>query len=411
MKRALAVSLHFPAAEQAVQGVFQRLDVGMRALAANVDVVDFLCLDTPHRATSPQLLVDWGAALRKRWGDNVVLHHRPVQRTDGLGGRRNFLRGLFDARHVLPLARVLHEDARAALAEALQWQPDLVFAHRLGSMAALCQLPRPAVAMPVVFDLDDVEHVVFARQAWHSPGGRGRKALLHWGALWNCERRAIGRASVTLVCSEADRRRLAGGGRRIEVLPNSVVVPPVAAGGTDATPTITFVGTYDYGPNVDAGRTLLRDVFPAVAAALPQARLRLVGTRPDRLLAGSTPPAGVTCTGFVDDLAAEYARASVVCCPIRAGSGTRIKILEAAAHGCAVVSTTLGAEGLDLEPGREILIADTTEALAAACVELLRDRARAQALGRAARARVAALYDRGAAESRLRSVFERELGR
>lgn len=415
MSRALAVSLHFPADGQAVHGVYQRLDVAMRALAATFDDVDFLCLDTPHRPVSPGLLADWSQALRSRWGDNVTLQHCPVQRTEGHGGRKRFIQGIFDYSRILPLAKVMQPAVVAALQEALAVGPDLVFAHRLSAMAALGPLTADVVQVPVVFDLDDLEYVSFVRRTLLSQDQREKWRLLHFGSLLACERRAIRRAAVTLVCSEEDRRRLQRWPVRagnVEVLRNSVSIPSGwPAPSPPATPTVTFVGTFDYKPNADAALTLLHEVFPRVAAQVPGVRLRLVGARPDRVPRSTAASAAVTFTGFVPDLAAEYAQTSVVCCPIKSGSGTRIKILEAAAYGLPVVSTRLGAEGLEFKPGHEIALADTPEELAAECVQLLRDPGRARRMGLAARAQVGALYDRAAAEAGLRALFERERNR
>jgi len=113
----------------------------------------------------------------------------------------------------------------------------------------------------------------------------------------------------------------------------------------------------------------------------------------------------VSFLGFVDDLDSWYARARVVCCPISHGSGTRVKIIEAAAHARAIVSTSMGAEGLNFRDGREILLRESPSALADACVELLNDPSRADHLGRAARARAAERYERSAVVTQLAGIF------
>jgi glycosyltransferase involved in cell wall biosynthesis len=113
----------------------------------------------------------------------------------------------------------------------------------------------------------------------------------------------------------------------------------------------------------------------------------------------------VSFAGFVGDLAPWYRSARVVCCPIYHGSGTRVKIIEAAAHAKAIVSTRLGAEGLEFEDGREIMLRDTPQALADACVQLLQSASSAQRMGLAARARAAELYEHGAIVRRLERIF------
>jgi glycosyltransferase involved in cell wall biosynthesis len=266
----------------------------------------------------------------------------------------------------------------------------------------------------VIFDLDDIEHIAFRRRLTQASNLAERMQSLHLGALLSCERRALRAASMTLVCSALDKQRLHGAPHyvsRVEVLPNSIVMPTQTAARNGGAPTISFVGTFDYRPNVAAALELMHEIFPRVAARVPDAQLRLVGAHPERVLCGSAAPAGVTCTGFVPDIAAEYARASVVCCPIRAGSGTRVKILEAAAYSLPVVSTTLGAEGIDLVPEREVLLADDVDGLADSCVRLLQSPVLARTLGAAARDKVATVHERAAAEAQLRSLIAQELAR
>jgi len=109
----------------------------------------------------------------------------------------------------------------------------------------------------------------------------------------------------------------------------------------------------------------------------------------------------VEVTGVVPRLEPLYARTTVACAPIHAGGGTRLKILEAAAFGRPVVSTRLGAEGLDLRDGEEIVLRDDARGFAAACCRLMSEPAESRRVGEAARRRVAALYERTEVVSRL----------
>jgi glycosyltransferase involved in cell wall biosynthesis len=160
-----------------------------------------------------------------------------------------------------------------------------------------------------------------------------------------------------------------------------------------------------YQPNAQAADTLVRDIWPIVRARVPHARLIIAGARPELLQSYGTADSSVTFTGFVEDLAALYAQARVVCCPIFYGSGIRTKIVEAAAHARAVVSSTLGAEGLAFENDSEIVVRDGVAALAAECVRLLEDALAAERLGTAARARARADYDREAVVFKLERLF------
>ena len=98
----------------------------------------------------------------------------------------------------------------------------------------------------------------------------------------------------------------------------------------------------------------------------------------------SNPP-GVEFTGFVEDIQKLYKRSRVVCCPILAGGGTRIKIIEAAAYEKPIVTTTIGLEGIKMSDGKEVLIRDDAKSFSKACVQLLKDRTLCERLGKAAR--------------------------
>jgi glycosyltransferase involved in cell wall biosynthesis len=129
-------------------------------------------------------------------------------------------------------------------------------------------------------------------------------------------------------------------------------------------------GNLRYGPNMQAARILVNEVAPRVRAAFPGLRVRLVGVAPPSLEQLHAPP-GVTVTGYVPDLSHELARADILAVPLRSGSGTRIKIIEAFAHGVPVVATPVARDGIDAHDGTHLLIRDDPETFAAACIELL----------------------------------------
>jgi glycosyltransferase involved in cell wall biosynthesis len=220
------------------------------------------------------------------------------------------------------------------------------------------------------------------------------------------EIQAIRLATATFVCSEKDRRYLARlvGPDRVRTVVNSVRFPAVAAPDVSE-PLVLFVGSMGYRPNAHAADALVQKIWPSVHARIPQARLVIIGSQPE--LAASHPPRdpSVTFAGFVEDLDPWYRRARVICCPIRYGAGTRVKIIEAAAHAKAIISTHLGAEGLGFQDGREIALRDTTAELADECVHLLRDARAAEQLGAAAQAAARATYDRSAVLEHLARIF------
>jgi len=145
--------------------------------------------------------------------------------------------------------------------------------------------------------------------------------------------------------------------------------------------------------NLGAGMRVLQDL-PRVHRAMPAARLIIAGPAPERIPSYRAGVPGVEFAGFVDDLDVLYRRSRVACAPIQCGGGTRIKIVEAAAYGKPIVATRIGAEGLELRDGHELLLRDDPESFANACLELLEDSSLCARLGLRARAKVEELYNR-----------------
>ena len=138
---------------------------------------------------------------------------------------------------------------------------------------------------------------------------------------------------------------------------------------------IVSLGTLRYPPNADGIRWFAREVFPLVCREIPQATLTIIGKNPPpdfREMAASQPER-FTVTGYVPDLVPHLERAAVMVVPVRAGSGMRVRILEALAQGLPMVTTTIGLEGIDAVPGEDVLVADTVADYAAAVIRLLRD--------------------------------------
>jgi glycosyltransferase involved in cell wall biosynthesis len=163
------------------------------------------------------------------------------------------------------------------------------------------------------------------------------------------------------VCSELDRARL--GADAVRVLPN-VVEPATRAERRGGSFTFLFVGNLDYYPNGDAVRWFARAVLPALRERAP-APFRVV------VVGGGEAPPELEHTGAVGDVGPCYAAADVAIVPLRAGGGTRIKVLEAFAHGVPVVSPPIGAEGLEAEDGEHLLLGADAEGFAHRCAELM----------------------------------------
>ena len=217
-----------------------------------------------------------------------------------------------------------------------------------------------------------------------------------------------------LVCSERDRAAVAArsGHPAVVAAPNGVRRPepsPVAAAPADGMLRVLFVGSLGYAPNVDAATILCRHVLPRLRARLGRdVAVDVVGSQPPPGVVELGRIPGVTVHPDVPQVAPFYARAHAAVLPIRAGGGTRLKVLEAFAHGVPVVSTTIGAEGLAVEPGRHLLVADDPDALAAATANVLEDAALGTRLRAAALALIATRYDATLVADGIQALF-REL--
>ena len=221
-------------------------------------------------------------------------------------------------------------------------------------------------------------------------------SLVQWLRLRRYEAQTCRRADRVLAVSEADAAALQAlvPGLDVTIVPNGIdtrtytPTPP-----HPHTPTLVFTGTMDFRPNVDAVLWFARKVLPRIRAEVPEAHFLVVGQRPHRRLDKLRSDPAVTLTGWVEDTRPYIAQAAVYVAPLRIGGGTRLKLLEAMAMGKAVVATRLGAEGYPVTNGRELLLADTPSAFAAAVVSLLRAPERRAELGRTARTFVEQHYD------------------
>ncbi|MGE5384605.1 MAG: glycosyltransferase [Betaproteobacteria bacterium] len=400
--RVLFISKNFPAEPDIqVHGLFGRLRTlvqGAASSGARLKLLFFVDDLAPYAGTA---LESWRQRMQTYFGVELELAFALVEPYDpsvrGVGG---VLRGAFSMFAQANYARMAGDAQRDAVEKALAENPDLVFVHRLFCMPPLMRARRP---LPRVFlDMDDIEHVAFSRSIAQPPVWRSKFLLyLQVPALIRGERQAVRLTEKTFVCSRLDVEKLKaiGGAGRAAVLPNSVAFPPLAP--PAEAPTLLFLGTFLYPPNVHAMEYMLDKVWPLVRAQIPAARLVIGGNKPEEIRHFAQPPAGVDFAGFIPSLDDAYAAARAVVCPVLSGGGTRVKIVEAAAYARAVVSTTLGMEGLDFTADKEILIGDTPEAFAAHCVQLLSDLPRAEQIGLAARRKAQTIYDKAAVVERI----------
>jgi glycosyltransferase involved in cell wall biosynthesis len=244
----------------------------------------------------------------------------------------------------------------------------------------------------------------------------GAYSLAQWAKLRRFERQALSTADLVLAVSKGDAQvfRALGAQARIGVVPNGVDTATFsrpAMGGTGATsfdgPALVFSGTLDFRPNVDAVIWFAREVLPLIQARCPTARFVVVGRRPGPALRALADAGRLTLTGEVADARPFIAGAAVYVVPMRIGGGVRLNLLEALALEAALVTTSLGGEGVEgLTDGEHCLLADSVEDFAAATLRLIGDRALGRALGAAGRTLVCRSYDWRAIVARLEALYD-----
>jgi polysaccharide biosynthesis protein PslH len=323
--------------------------------------VELLPLDLPEVASFPDVLAYAANALTRR--PYQISRHCPRQ----VGRRLREL--LHDGRYDLVVCDFL------LTASVMHWEsqiPTVIFAHNVD-----------AVIWRRRFLVDK-------RPLWR---------LVAWRESWvmaRAERYYTKLASHVLTVSEDDRRAFTEHvpGEKVTAIPTGVDLeyfrPGQAVRRSDM---LVFTGTMDWMPNEDAILYFCSTILPLIRECVPNARLRVVGRNPTRkILALQERDSRLEVTGTVDDIRPYVHDAAVYVVPLRIGGGTRIKIFEAMAMGMAVVSTTIGAEGLPVEHGKNILLADTPASFAEATVTLLRQPAARHHIGDAARALVERRY-------------------
>jgi polysaccharide biosynthesis protein PslH len=370
----------------------------LRALKAEGHEVTLLCL-------APDALADVDSAALKEGCDafELIAHRAPAaSASPDYSGR---LRALLSpapysaGRFASPALRARLADLRAA------GPVDAVVCDTI-----FMTVNVPSGFAPIIVNSPDVEHVVLARFLAHEHEvARRAYAGIELAKTRRWERAVCRRAAVVLVCSDTDRdviERLCPGAR-VAVVPNVIDVEQYAPA-PDGDPSIVlYSGGMDWYPNQDAVAFFADRILPELRRRFPTLRF---------VVAGRTPPAafharyrgrpGVEFTGRVPDMRTEIARAGLCVVPIRIGSGTRLKILEAAAMAKAVVSTRVGAEGLGFRDGSEIVLADEPPAFIDAVTALLGDHARRRALGQAARRRVETAFGPAALRRSLHAALK-----
>jgi glycosyltransferase involved in cell wall biosynthesis len=267
----------------------------------------------------------------------------------------------------------------------------------LSSMPYLLANVPVSLPVPVIVNCHNIEHMILRRYLQFERSHLRRVyAWIECQKLEHWEKEACSQASLVLVCSEHDQSVMEKlcPGSSVVVVPNVVDVDRYTPSYQSEGTTVLFTGGMDWFPNRDAIEFFVTAILPELRHLNPKIKFVVAGRRgPERFHQDLAKIPNVEYLGQVSDMCAEIARATACVVPLRIGSGTRLKIIEAAAMGKAVVSTHLGAEGLHFRPEEEIVLADEPKEFAKATATLLADKSRRQELGRAARRRVQQQYD------------------
>ena len=281
---------------------------------------------------------------------------------------------------------------------------DAVFSYRIdfGHFAGVLDHPN------LLLDIDDPEHIRWERRIRATSNTIDARTHRDLKKLKTFEYAAVAKAKMSFVCQENDRQ---GWPKAPEVVPNGVDLQAQPKRDVKS-PRVIFVGNCAGGeksPNADALAYFVREIWPLILKAIPAAEFHVIGAADDAAKAVAQNSPQTHLRGFVPNLADEYAQAAVSVAPIRFGTGTRIKILEAFAHACPVVSTIIGAEGIAAVPGREIELAGAPADFAARCIELLQNETLREKIGRGGYELAAKTYDRKVIQNsllpRLRSAL------
>ncbi|MBC8007710.1 MAG: glycosyltransferase family 4 protein [Prolixibacteraceae bacterium] len=386
--------------------VRQRLFVDALAKCCEQVTIMYMAHHDPDYAPLEDSALDMQATIARDFGDTFKLHVCRRRAPLKMNSPAAYMRAAASIYCQPGYASVSGSVQVEAIATALQAKPDLIFAHRLQSMLPLMRLRHGLP--PLFFDLDDIEHIALQRYCLRRPTQwKLLSRLTEIPALVKAERAAIKLATTTFVCSTLDVRKLQArfGADTVQAVPNCIRIPPDTV--RSDKPRLLMLGNFAYPPNRHGLEYFVETILPMVRREVPNVELLVAGTSQHKLGFAARPPAGVHLLGFVPSLDDAYSQASVAICPIYTGGGTRIKIVEAAAYGMPIVSTRIGAEGIDLQEGAEILIADTAADFASACARVLKDHALAARLGAAARQAAVAKYDRSMMLDTLAAEFRK----
>jgi glycosyltransferase involved in cell wall biosynthesis len=340
----------------------------------------------------------------------VTLHCAPLRAPKhklDLGARLRKAIALARGRSSLLPRFYSHEFATLLTTTLRDCSPDVIMLDHVWMADYLPLLPKK----PLLFSTQNVESQLIRDGAMQLKGLGRVIALREATLLERAERELCAAARLVVAVSPEDVARFVSfGAQAVELIPNGVDLSarPLLAQASRS-PRLYFVGGADYPPNAEAAERLARHILPLVRARFADAEAWLVGADPEGRLQDLATLPGVKLLGAIPDMGALLREATLLVAPLTCGGGSRLKILEAFAAGRGVVTTRAGAAGLPVEDERELLLRDSDEALAAACVRMLEDAALSQRLITAGR-RVAESHDWPDIQQRLRTIVAAAFG-
>jgi len=328
----------------------------------------------------------------------------------------------------LPVLNYTNDSMTRAVESLLGEQDfDVVQIESIHLMAYLPNI-RAARSRPlIVCDWHNIESELLRRYSERESNVARRAYARKTARLMSqLERRALIEFDAHLVVSERDAERLRNidSEAQVSLIENGVDMAHysddeieaayatwAAAGAARKTKRIVFVGSMDYHANVDGAVSFGREVWPRVRDRQPELVFTVVGRDPAPEVRALTTIPGIEITGTVDDVRPFYREALAAIVPLKVGGGSRLKILEAMAAGVPVISTTLGAEGLNVRDSENILIADTNEQLAEAIVSVVESEEQCKRLSAAGRTLISGHYDWSQLGTNLLEIYQKLLAK
>ncbi|WP_194713719.1 glycosyltransferase [Noviherbaspirillum soli] len=392
------------------QGTAMRLGNMLEALARHFDIT-MICVSV-DRPTHPEILAErWKDLCSRAVFFNVADEGEPLRHR-----QRNTLTRLMNP-HPKLLSTWPVDYVMSRLSEFRSEHFDAVLVSRIRLMPLwrAMQAQLGVSAERKILDLDDIESRSQALQVnmLGVPHLGKMGYVLEWleaRKLAREEARAFNEMERVLLCSPEDKALLGERfpERQIGVIPNTIRVPAQHPARQPRAPLqLLFVGTLNYAPNENAVKWLTQEIMPAIRKQVGQdnAILTVIGRGPTDWMKQQAAAGAFVLHGDVPDVAPYYEACDAVLVPIRAGGGTRIKILEAFGYGRVVISTTLGAEGIEAEHGSELLIANYPAEFADAAARLLQEPDLSRQLIANGRQKVMERYSMTACEQAIDAVF------